>query len=390
MKIMHVITRLILGGAQQNTVMTCRNQVESGHAVSLAYGPIYGPEGSLLGEARSSGAELVELPAMRRAILPGHDLACYYAIRRLIRRVKPDVIHTHSSKAGIIGRLAGWHEQVPAVIHTVHGLPFHHRQSRLAYRSYVQLERIAAKRCHHLIAITPAMVDAFRDNNICSPQKCTVIPSAVDLTLFDSVDREAGAAVRREWGIDARAQVVGILARLDRLKGHDDLLDIFSRLRSRLTNLHMLFIGDGWYRAELERKIRLLRLRSRVTITGLVPHHEALRLLTAVDVKVLPSYQEGQSRTLIEALLCGCGIVAYDVGGMRSICIDGRTGRLVPLGNRNALAEAILWMFSRPEQRQKLIEAGNQHVRHEYDARKMYDDMEIVYRRVLGKSIRNE
>ncbi|MFA7237534.1 MAG: glycosyltransferase, partial [Phycisphaeraceae bacterium] len=108
MKVLHLITRLILGGAQENTVLSCEGQRQAGHDVTLAFGPIYGPEGSLRDRAERSGCKLVELPAMKRAILPGTDWRCYRQCLRLIREIKPDVVHTHSSKAGIIGRMAAW------------------------------------------------------------------------------------------------------------------------------------------------------------------------------------------------------------------------------------------------------------------------------------------
>lgn len=184
MKILHVITRLILGGAQQNTVMCCRAQVSGGHQVWLAYGPIYGPEGSLLEEAQASGAKLVQINAMRRTVLPFHDLRCYAALRRLIREIQPDIVHTHSSKAGILGRAAAWRQRVPAVIHTIHGLPFHTRQTRLLYKGYVAAERWAARRCHRLIGLTQAMCDAFAEHGIGRAEQFYVVPSGVDSTLL--------------------------------------------------------------------------------------------------------------------------------------------------------------------------------------------------------------
>lgn len=382
LRILHVITRLILGGAQQNTVMSCAAQVKAGRRVWLAYGPVYGPEGSLEGEARASGAEIRVLRSMRRAVLPGHDVLVYRELRRLIREVKPDVVHTHSSKAGIVGRAAAWAENVPAVIHTVHGLPFHEKQNRLVHSLYVALERWAAKRCHHLIAITPAMVDAFEKHRIAPREKFTVIPSGVDLSKFGE-NANQRTHVRREWGVPQDAPVLGILARLDPLKGHDDLLTIMPRLLRRLPELRLVFIGDGWNRPHLVQRIGREGLRDRVLMTDLVPHDEVARLLNAIDVKVLPSYQEGQSRTLIEALLCGCGIVAYNVGGMPSICIDGVTGRLVTAGDLDALADAIVWMFEHPAERRAMVERGQRHVREHFSAETMVREIEAVYHRVL-------
>lgn len=382
MKILHIITRLILGGAQQNTVMCCAAQVRSGHDVALAYGPIYGPEGSLLDDARASGATLIEVPTLRRSILPGHDFLCYRALRRIIRAHKPDVVHTHSSKAGIVGRAAAWAEHVPAVVHTVHGLPFHDRQNPLIHRAYVAAERWAARRCHHLIAITPAMVDAFVEKGIAPRERFSVIPSGVDLTMF-TPRPGAREAIRRRYNIASDAPVVGIVARLDPLKGHDDLLAIVDELAAKRPRLRMLFVGDGWHRAALERHPAVRS--GRVVMTGLVPPERVADLLAAMDVKVLPSYQEGQSRTLVEALVAGCGIVGYDVGGIGSVCIDQQTGRLVPVGDRAALGEAIGWMLDHPEERRALVERGRSHVREHFDARTMVEQVEAVYHRLLAK-----
>ncbi|MFA9479628.1 glycosyltransferase family 4 protein [Phycisphaerales bacterium AB-hyl4] len=392
MKILHIITRLILGGAQQNTVMSCAAQVAAGHEVTLAYGPIYGPEGSLLEQARASGAQLVEVSSMHRSIRPMDDVRCYFALRRLIRELRPDVVHTHSSKAGIVGRAAAWAEGasggVPAVIHTVHGLPFHDHQPRWVHRMYVALERYAAKRCHHLIAITSAMVDAFTAKGIAGPERFTVIPSGVELSRFER-DRSHGAAVRDELGVPHDVPVLGIVARLDPLKGHDDLLAIMPTLLERLPTLRLLLIGDGFHRSQIEAQLADKPWREQVMLTGLVPHDRVGHLLTAVDVKALPSYQEGQSRTLIEALLCGCGIVAYNVGGMPSICVDGETGKLVEPGDRAALAEAIAWMFEHPDERAKLIAKGQSHVREQFDARRMVAMIEQVYERQLQSTDSN-
>ena len=372
MKILHVITRLILGGAQQNTVMNAVAQVRAGHDVMLAYGPIHGPEGSLLDEARQSGATLFEIPTMVRAVDPWKDWQCYRALRCLIREHKPDVVHTHSSKAGILGRSAAWREHVPAVIHTVHGLPFYDGQSRWQHGLYVHLERWASRRCHHLIGITPAMRDAFVAQRIAKPDQFTIIPSGVDLSRFE-----------RDRPTRQGPLVVAILARLDALKGHDDLLDIFPQLLGRFPDLELWFIGDGWHRSHLEQRIAAMPCADQIKLTGLVDHDRIASVLTQVDVKVLPSYQEGQSRTLIEALLCGCGIVAYDVGGIPWVCIHNVTGKLVPVGDTQALADAILWMLEHFDERQRLVKAGQAHVREHFDVRHMDQQIENVYTQVL-------
>lgn len=384
MRILHIITRLIAGGAQQNTVISCAAQVVAGHEVTLAYGPIYGPEGSLLEEAKRSGASLIGVPSLRRSVLPGHDWFCYRALRKIIREVKPQIVHTHSSKAGILGRAAAWKERVPAVIHTVHGSPFHEKQPWPIRRAYIAAERWAAKRCHHMVGITQPMVDLYLANRIGKPQQYSVIPSGVDLSLWTSASRGATsdslrASIRGELHIPENAPVIGLVARIDALKGHADLLRITQSLIATHPQLRLLFVGDGFHRAAIEQLALECHLTDRVIYTGLVPLARVAELYRAMDVMVLPSYQEGQSRTLIESLLCGCPIVAYDTGGIREVCIDHVTGRLVPTGDLEVLREAIAWSLDQPQEAAKLAENGREHVTRKFDQRVMCTMLESLY-----------
>ncbi|MEX2212667.1 MAG: glycosyltransferase family 4 protein [Phycisphaeraceae bacterium] len=386
MHLLHVITRLILGGAQQNTVLCCKAQVAAGHRVTLVYGPIYGPEGSLLEEAKASGAELREIRWMRRAVLPMHDWLCGRALRRLIRELKPDVVHTHSSKAGIIGRGAAWKERVPAVVHTIHGLPFHERQSRLVNAIYTRAERWAAKRCHKLIGVTQAMCDEFLSRSIGTPEQFTVIPSGMDIAPFEAAadDPAVRQRTREELDIPQDAPVVGIVARLDQLKGQTDLLDVLPDLRKTHPNVRLLFVGEGWHRAALEEQVKAQAMRDAVIFTGLVSPARVPSLIAAMDVHALPSYQEGQPRALVQALLTGVPVVGYDAGGIRDVCLNDRTGILVPLGDRAKLAEAIRSLLNDAALRRRFGETGRAFARERYDARIMVEQLQHVYEEVLS------
>ena len=386
MHILHIITRLILGGAQQNTVLCCKAQVAAGHRVTLAYGPIYGPEGSLLEEAKASGAELREIKWMRRAVLPVHDWLCGRALRKLIRELKPDVVHTHSSKAGIVGRGAAWKERVPAVVHTIHGLPFHERQSRLVNAIYTKAERWAAKRCHKLIGVTQAMCDEFLSRRIGKPAQYTVMPSGMDIAPFAAAadDPSLRQKTREELGIPQDAPVVGIVARLDKNKGQKDLLDILPGLRRTHPNLRLLFVGEGWLRATLEELVDLEGATDAVIFTGLVPPARVPSLIAALDVHALPSYEEGQPRALVQALLTGVPVVGYDAGGIRDVCLDGKSGILVPLGDRTKLAEAIRTLLDNVAMRHRFAAFGRAFAKEHYDARIMVEPLQRVYEDVLS------
>ena len=385
MKILHVITRLILGGAQQNTITCCGAQVKNGHDVTLVYGPIYGPEGSLLNEARATNATLIEDYWMRRTVLPFHDYMSYRALRRLIRQTKPDVVHTHSSKAGITGRAAAWAEHVPAVIHTIHGLPFHERQFALTRNTYIAAERWAAKRCHRILGVTQAMGDAFTANHICTPEKFAVVPSGMDTASFLSPAKSRDV-VRAELRIPLDAPVLGICARLDKFKGQDDLIRIMPALLRDLPELRLLIVGDGYYRPTLDALAEELGVKHRVIFTGLVPPARVPELLGAMDIKALPSYQEGQPRTLVQALLCGCAIVGYKAGGIPEVCVDGVTGRLVPVGDREKLTQTIAELFANPEERKTLSDRGREYAKANFDQRIMIERLEKIYAETLQKS----
>ncbi|MEM7576754.1 MAG: glycosyltransferase family 4 protein [Planctomycetota bacterium] len=383
MKILHVITRLILGGAQQNTVMSCAAQVAAGHDVHLAYGPIHGPEGSLLDEAQSSGATLHEISCLVRPVRPVRDFVCQLALRRLIARVRPDVIHTHSSKAGIVGRAAAHamrRDGQPVVLHTVHGLPFHPRQKRMIHDLFIAAEKHAARQCDHLVAITDAMADAFVDQNIAPRDKFSVIPSGVDLERFgrdpDPSPASAGGA--------KRAPTLGLVARLDPLKGHRDLIAALPRILETLPGARVVFVGDGFARISIEKAIADSPHADRIELKNLVPFDAMPAAYRDLDVCVLPSYQEGQSRVLVEALAAGCPIVAYDVGGIPEVCIDEKTGLLVSVGDTDALADAVVRMATDAALRERTVVQGQAHVRERFSAEKMNRELLELYERLLA------
>ncbi len=387
MRILHIITRLILGGAQQNTLLCCRAQVKAGHQVHLAYGPIYGPEGSLYNTAVATGGKLHEVNSMRRAVLPVHDWFCYRALRKLIRDIEPDIVHTHSSKAGIVGRAAAWAEKVPGVVHTVHGLPFHPRNPAPVNALYIGLERWAARRCHRIIGVTQAMCDEFLTQRIGIPEQYTVAPSGMDIGEFTpGSDPLVRQRVRAELNIPENAPVVGIVARLDKLKGQEDLLAITPALLAAHPDLRMVLVGDGWYRVALEQQVEQLQLRGRVIFTGLVKPERVPEMFSVMDVHVLPSYQEGQPRTLVQALLCGCAIVGYDAGGIKDVCQHEKTGLLVPLGDRQTLTQAVNRLLSDELYRKQLAQQGQAFARTHYDHRTMIRKLEEVYEQVLAGS----
>lgn len=382
MKILHFITRLILGGAQENTVLSCEGQHEAGHEVTLAFGPIYGPEGSLLDRVKAGGVRHEVIRSMKRSIDPPADWRCYRQCCELIERLEPDVVHTHSSKAGIIGRYAAWKMRVPCVVHTIHGLPFHPYQSWMKNRLYIASERRAAKRCHAIVCVADAMTRQALATGIGRAEQYTTIHSGMEVEQYTTADDDR-AATRRELGITDDELVIGTVARLAELKGHDDLLDVLPGLIDKHPHVRVLWVGDGWWRERLVKRIDQMGVSDRVVLTGLVPAEQVPRYMRAMDVLAHPSYREGLPRTVPQALLCGTAVVAYNCDGAGEVCIDGQTGRLVPTGNTAALGEALNWMLENDDRRAAMTERGRAMCLKMFDHRTMVSRLEALYRQVL-------
>ncbi len=387
MRVLHISTRLILGGSQENTVLSCEGQAERGHTVGLAFGPIYGPEGSLLERVKAHGGiEAIETRYLERELMPRTDLRCYYELRKLIRDWRPDIVHSHSSKAGIIGRAAAWKEGGKAgrvgVIHTIHGLPYHPYQSKRKNAVYIAAERFAAKCCHKIISVADAMTEQSLAAGVGRREQYVTVRSGMEVDTFlePVVTREE---VRRELGLCDDDLVFGTVARLAELKGHDDLLDALSETLRAHPHWKLLWVGDGWWGQRLLGRVAEMGLSEQVVSTGLVPSERVPAMMRAMDVLIHPSYREGLPRTVPQALLSGVSVIAYDVDGTREACIPERTGILVKPGDLAELRAAVEWMAGHPDERRALAETGRATCREEFSAEKMVERLEVVYNDVL-------
>src|SRR3954470_17956326 len=251
MRVVHVITRLILGGAQENTLLTVEGlHHRHGDDVTLITGPAEGPEGDLFGRAEAQGLRVELMPELIRAVRPSTDLTAYRLLRRAFRRLKPEVVHTHSSKAGIVGRAAAWHERVPAVVHTIHGLPFGPSESAWKNRLYVALERRAARHCHAIVSVCDAMTEQALAAGVGRPEQYQTIYSGMDVESFLHPPR-ARDEVRKDLGLADDEVAFGTVARLFERKGHDDILAAAPAVLKANPRVRFVFIGDGILRARL-------------------------------------------------------------------------------------------------------------------------------------------
>lgn len=384
MHVVHIITRMILGGAQENTLLTVDDQQHLfGDRVELITGPPLGPEGSLLDRAAARGITVRIVPDLRRAVHPLRDWASYRALVHLLKELQPDLVHTHSSKAGILGRAAATKLGLPCV-HTIHGSPFHAYQSRLAWWAYVFAERWAARRCDRLVSVADAMTAQYLAAGVGRPEQYLTVSSGMEVEPFLSppVPREE---VRRRLGIPPDAVVACKVARLFELKGHDDLIEVARRLAPELPHLRFLFVGDGLLRESLTRRIEELGLTDRFHLTGLVPPDRVPELIHASDLVVHTSLREGLARVLPQGLLCGKPIISYDVDGAREVCITGETGVLVPPRDLDRLAEAIRRLACDAGLRDELGRCGQERFTDQFRHETMTRRLREVYAQVLAE-----
>ncbi len=379
LRVVHVITRLIVGGAQENTLLSCEGQHDLGHDVILMTGPALGPEGSLIRRAESHGYRVETINAMRRSILPGKDWRTYRHLLRRFREIKPDVVHTHSSKAGILGRLAAWKAGVPLVVHTIHGLSFT-SGGRLANAAYVGLERLAAKRCHAIISVADAMTRESLAHGIGRREQYVTVFSGMDTKAFLNPSRTR-ETVREELGLLPDDVAVITIARLFHKKGHDDLLAHAKRLCSDNPRLKFLWVGDGLLRDGLESQISNLKLSNRFILTGLVPPERMPELVNAADILAHPSRREGLARALPQGQLAGLPVVTYAVDGNAEGLIDGQTGYAVKAFDIPAFVQRIAELATDEKQRRTMGERGRAFAMSRFDTNVMVGALERIYRR---------
>lgn len=389
-------------------MLSCEGQARLGHDVHLAFGPIFGPEGSMLERVEKfrtpdgRGITRHVMPHLVREVSPVADWRCMRELRRLIRDLKPDIVHTHSSKAGILGRRAAWSVRRPAspmgVIHTVHGPPFMPIEgptsARLKIqainRVYTAAERSAARRCHRIVSVADAMTKEFLAREIGRPEQYVTVYSGMEVDSFlraspgESRDEVRRRLVANGRPLTANDFVVGTVARLAEHKGHDDLLDALGDDLKTRPNWKLLWVGDGWWRERLMARVKAMGIEQQVITTGLVEPERVPGLIRAMDVLAHPSYREGLPRTVPQALLCGVCPVAYDVDGTGEACIDMQTGRLVAAGDRRELRKAVEWLAVHETERGELAHRGREMCRDRFSAGRMVSELEAVYAQALS------
>jgi len=380
LRVTHVITRLIVGGAQENTVdsvLGLRRKPDL--EVDLVSGPTTGPEGSLEDAVRAEQC-LTLVPPLIRAVRPWTDWRAYRHLRRLFRERRPDLVHTHSGKAGILGRLAAHAAGVPIIVHSIHGPSFGPFQGPLANAVFTAAERRAGRVTHHFVTVADAMTRQYLAAGIGRSDQYTRIFSGFPLEPFLNARRDDALAAR--LGIHPGDFVIGMIARLFELKGHDDLFAAAPELIRRIPNVRFLLVGDGPWRERFETLAAAPGLSGRFRFAGLVPPSAIPSQVALMDCLVHLSRREGLPRALPQALAGGRPVVAFDCDGAGEVCRNGESGFLLAPGDLQGLVDRLAQLAADADLRARMGAAGRAWVSERFTPRRLVDDQHALYLRL--------
>ena len=378
-RVLHLITRLDVGGCTDNTIHTVLGHDKEKYAVTLAHGPSSVPS-SRVGELYAdSDIEVVEIREMARSIQPLADLKALISVYRILRNGDYQVLHTHCSKAGILGRLAAIPARIPLRIHTSHGHVFYGHFGPVPSWVFLMMERVLARFTDVLVELTAQGKIDHVSRGVGSDETVEVIHSGVDLSPFFSVQQD-DRGVREEFGLSPESPIVGVVGWLTPIKGPTYIVEAWPDVVAQFPDAVLMLVGDGILREELEQLIGQKGLEHSVRITGM--RTDVPRLMASMEMVVLPSMMEGMGKVLVEAMALGKPLVGTRVGGIPDLVQPGVNGILVPPRDPGALAEAIITFLSDPAMARACGEAGRA-MAPLYSVEEMLDKIERLYARRL-------
>lgn len=383
-RVLHIITRMIVGGAQENTLLSVVGlDAMREYDVTLISGIDKGREGEMLSQARQT-SHLIVLPEMGRNINPFSDLVAFWKLYKLIKAGRYHIVHTHSSKAGVLGRLAAWLAGTPLIVHTLHSLVFHEYQPWIVNRAWWLTKKICAPLTDYFISVSDVISQKAIAAGIDKPEKFRTIYSGMELDWFLEAKFDA-AKVKHEFGIPLDAPVVGKIARLFPLKGHDQLMDAAPEIVKRVPNVRFFLIGDGMLLEHLQKRAVEYGIFENFVFAGLIGRERIPEMISAMDIVVHTSLREGLARVLPQSLAMGKPCVSFDIDGAPEVVIDDYTGYLVKAFDSESLARRVVQLLEDDELRVKLGENGRRHVDPNFRTEKMVADISEVYQMLLKR-----
>ncbi len=376
-RILRAITRLNIGGPAIHTILLSQ-ALNDGRAfrTTLVTGTTAPHEGDMLDLAAAKGVQPTIMPELGREISPLDDLRALAGMVALMRRERPDVVHTHMAKAGTVGRIAARLTGVPVVIHTYHGHVFHGYFSPRKTQVFLTIERALGRATNRIVVVGDGQRDEIAAFGVASREKLVPIRLGLELERFLDAERYRGL-LRRELGLTDDAPVVGIVARLVPIKAHEDFFQAALLVRQAYPAARFLVVGDGERRVELERLVDSLGLRPSVRFLGW--RQDLPQVYADLDVVALASRNEGSPVALIEALAAARPVVSTAVGGVPEVVVSGQTGLTVPPSDPAALAAGVLDLLQDAQRAQRFGAQGRQHVYPRYAWTRLVEEMRGLY-----------
>jgi glycosyltransferase involved in cell wall biosynthesis len=391
-KVIHIITRLDMGGSAQNTLLTALNHDLQRYTVTLIKGSTresaMTPEETRhvknqLDAVETKGVKVIDVSSLVRRISPSNDLKAFFSLFRNLQRSKPHIAHTHTSKAGLLGRLAAWLARVPVIVHTPHGHVFYGHFGRLQSRLFLLLERLLGRITHHQIALTSEEAKDYIALRVSNPESTSVVHSGVGLNRFQQ-GKKGRHRIRKELGIPRDALVVGFVGWLIAIKGVGFLVQAMAGLREEHPGCLLVLVGKGDEKGDeevkLKRQVESLGLGDKVLFLGW--RADVAQIMSCFDLFVLPSLNEGMGRVLVEAMAAGLPIVASRVGGIPDLVKEGKNGLLVPPADAAALERAISNLLQDEARRKRMGDAGKRMCR-PYSTEAMVGQIDNLYSQLL-------
>ena len=396
-KILRIINRFNLGGPTYNVAYLTKHLAPEFETVLIGGEKDEQEESSLhILEGMDLQVELI--PEMRRAISWQDDWHAFKKLRSIIRKHKPDIVHTHASKAGTLGRLAAWMEGVPVIVHTFHGHVFHSYFGSFKTAAYKWIERFLALLSTRIIAISQGQKEELcRVHRIASERKAVVIPLGFDLKKFSENQESKRVQFREKWGLQPQEVAIGIIGRLVPIKNHEFLLEAIAKLKSETTApFRLLIVGDGELRQSLEMRCLDLGLSisseskpGEVIFTSWIT--EVDKVVAGIDIAVLTSLNEGTPVSLIEAQAGGLPVVSTKVGGIHHVVLEDITGFLLEKGDLNTLIRHLKILVESPTLRKEMGEKGKLYVEKQFHYTRLVEETRHLYRQLLtGKNGKNK
>jgi glycosyltransferase involved in cell wall biosynthesis len=370
-KVVHIVTLLELGGAQQTVLSLLRNMDLDRFEPTL----LCGRGGLLDGTAVKEKFAVRFVPGLMRQVRPWWDLRALVCLCRLLRKVRPDIVHTHSSKAGVLGRIAAVLTGVPAVVHTVHGFGFTPAQPPWIRQSYILLERLLARRTTALVFVSQANRLEALSKSIGRSSQAHVIRAAVPLRDYFSVarSRESPAGL----SLSPTDKVVTTIGPFKPQKNLLDFVRAAVVVAARRSDVRFLIVGDGAGRPVLEREIQRAGLTKRFVLAGW--RHDIPAILARTDIFCLTSLWEGLPMSLVEAMAAGLPSVVNAVDGCTDVIVPGHNGFLTAPGDPRATADRLLELLENPSFSERMARCARESVGREFDSRTMQQHHEKLY-----------